>query len=172
MSKEVQLLKDHLQEREREFHQELLQKEIKEKEQMKQDHHQLILREKEQQERMQQLQTNQAKLTLQLQEANTLLHQAEESKEELHKNLKGERQLVSSLMKHGRKQVAASEKDEMIKLLKTKLDNEKKEEKKIREELHKEIKSLQQQSQQVKDHEEVGVQFDYLVPQSGILVYM
>ena len=148
-----------------------LQRLIKEKEQLQEDHHhQLLLRDKEQQEREQQLQTNQVTFALQLQEANTLLQQAEKYKEELHKELKEERQLSSNLMKQKGKQVTASEKDEIIESLKTKLDDEKKEEKKLRQELLEEIESLQQQLQQVKDHKEVGVQFDYLIPQSGMCV--
>ena len=47
LSKEVQLLRGHLQEREREFYQEQLQREIKEKEQIQQD------RDKEQQQVLQ-----------------------------------------------------------------------------------------------------------------------
>ena len=146
-----------------------LQRLVKEKKQLQEDHHQLLLRDKEQQEREQQLQTNQATLALQLQEASTLLQPAEKYKE-LHKKLKEERQLSSSLMKQKGKQVTASEKDEIIESLKTKLDDEKKEEKKLRQELLEEIESLQQQLQQVKDHKEVGVQFDYLIPQSGMCV--
>ena len=184
---ETERLKQQLKEREEELHkerrmktqheslvkarEEKLQSLIKEKEQLQEDHHhQLLLRDKEQQEREQQLQTNQATLALQLQEANTLLQQAEKYKEELHKELKEERQLSSSLMKQKGKQVTASEKDEIIESLKTKLDDEKKEEKKLRQELLEEIESLQQQLQQVKDHKEVGVQFDYLIPQSGMCV--
>ena len=168
LSKKIQLLKDESLVKAREDE---LQRVIKEKKQLQEDHHyQLLLRDKEQQEREQQLQTNQATLALQLQEANTLLQQAEKYKEELHKELKEERQLSSSLMKQKGKQVTASEKDEIIESLKTKLDDEKKEEKKLRKELLEEIESLQQQLQQVKDHKEVGVQFDYLIPQSGICV--
>ena len=186
--KEIMRLKQQLKEREEELQEERriktqhkslvkaredeLQQLIKEKEQLQEDHHQLLLRDKEQQEREQQLQTNQATLALQLQEANTLLQQAENSQEELHKELKEERQLSSSLMKQKGKQVTASEKDEIIESLKTKLDDEKKEEKKLRQELLEEIESLQQQLQQVKDHKEVGVQFDYLTPQSGMCVYI
>ena len=185
--KEIMRLKQQLKEREEELQKERrmktqdeslvkaredeLQRLIKEKEQLQEDHHhQLLLRDKEQQEREQQLQTNQATLALQLQEANTLLQQAEKYKEELHKELKEERQLSSSFMKQKGKQVTASEKDEIIESLKTKLDDEKKEEKKLREELLEEIESLEQQLQQVKDHKEVGVQFDYLIPQSGVCV--
>ena len=185
--KEIMRLKQQLKERDEELQKERrmkiqdeslvkaredeLQRLIKEKEQLQEDHHhQLLLRDKEQQEREQQLQTNQATLALQLQEANTLLQQAEKYKEELHKELKEERQLSSSLMKQKGKQVTASEKDEIIESLKTKLDDEKKEEKKLRQELQEEIESLQQQLQQVKDHKEVGVQFDYLIPQSGMCV--
>ena len=73
-------------------------------------------------------------------------------------------------MKQKGKQVTASEKDEIIESLKTKLEDEKKEEKKLRQELLEKIESLQQQLQQVKDHKEVGVQFDYLIPQSGMCV--
>ena len=168
LSKKIQLLKDESLVKARE---EELQSLIKEKKQLQEDHHhQLLLRDKEQQEREQQLQTNQATLALQLQEANTLLQQAEKYKEELNKKLKEERQLSSSLMKQKGKQVTASEKDEIIESLKTKLDDEKKEEKKLREELQEDIESLQQQLQQVKDHKEVGVQFDYLIPQSGMCV--
>ena len=168
LSKKIQLLKDESLVKAREDE---LQRLTKEKKQLQEDHHQLLLRDKEQQEREQQLQTNQATLALQLQEANTLLQQAEKYKEELHKELKEERQLSSSLMKQKGKQVTASEKDEIIESLKTKLDDEKKEEKKLRQELlMEEIESLQQQLQQVKDHKEVGVQFDYLIPQSGMCV--
>ena len=166
LSKKIQLFKDESLVKAREDE---LQRLIKEKKQLQEDHHhQLLLRDKEQQEREQQLQTNQATLALQLQEANTLLQRAEKYKEELHKELKEERQLSSSLMKQKGKQVTASEKDEIIESLKTKLDDEKKEEKKLRQELLEEIESLQQQLQQVKDHKEVGVQFDYFIPQSGM----
>ena len=54
--------------------------------------------------------------------------------------------------------------------LKTKLDDEKKEEKKLRQELQEKVESLEQQLQQVHYHKEVGVQFDYLIPQSGVCV--
>ena len=168
LSKKIQLLKDESLVKAREDE---LQRLIIEKNQLQEDHHhQILLRDKEQQEREQQLQTNQATLALQLQEANTLLQQAEKYKEGLHKELKEERQLSSSLMKQKGKQVTASEKDEIIVSLKTKLDDEKKEEKKLRQELQEEIESLQQQLQQVKGHKEVGVQFDYLIPQSGMCV--
>ena len=168
LSKKILFFKDELLVKAREDE---LQRLIKEKEQLQEDHHhQLLLRDKEQQEREQQLQTNQATLALQLREANTLLQQAEKYKEELHKELKDERQLSSSLMKQKGKQVTDSEKDEIIESLKTKLDDEKKEEKKLRQELQEEIESLQQQLQEVKDHKEVGVQFDYLIPQSGMCV--
>ena len=177
--KEIKHLKQQLKEREEELQKELqeerrmkiqdeslvkakeeeLQQLIKEKKQLQEDHHhQLLLRDKEQQEREQQLQTNQATLALQLQEANTLLQQAEKYKEELHKELKEERQLSSSLMKQKGKQVTASEKDEIIESLKIKLDDEKKEEKKLRKELLEEIESLQQQLQQ------------FIIPQSGMCV--
>ena len=176
--KEIMRLKQQLKEREEELQKELqeerrmktqdeslvkaredeLQRLIKEKEQLQEDHHQLLLRDKEQQEREQQLQTNQATFALQLQEANTLLQQAEKYKEELHKELKEERQLSSSFMKQKGKQVTANEKDEIIESLKTKLDDEKKEEKKLRQELLEEIESLQQQLQQ------------FIIPQSGMCV--
>ena len=170
--REIMHLKQHLKEREEELQEERrmktqhellvkareeeLQRVIKEKEQLQEDHHhQLLLRDKEQQEREQQLQTNQATLALQLQEANTLLQQAEKYKEELHKELKDERQLSSSLMKQKGKQVTASEKDEVIELLKTKLYKEKKEEK-LRQELQEKVESLEQQLQQ------------FIIPQSGM----
>ena len=177
--KEIMRLKQQLKQREEELQKELqeerrmktqneslvearedeLQRVIKEKEQLQEDHHhQLLLRDKEQQEREQQLQTNQATLALQLQEANTLLQQAEKYKEELNKELKEERQLSSSLMKQKGKQVTASEKDEIIESLKTKLDDEKKEEKKLRQELQEKVESLEQQLQQ------------FIIPQSGMCV--
>ena len=61
-------------------------------------------------------------------------------------------------MKQKGKQVTANEKDEIIESLKTKLDDEKKEEKKLRQELLEEIESLQQQLQQ------------FIIPQSGMCV--
>ena len=73
LSKEVQLLISHLQEREREFYQEELQREIKEKEQIQQD------RDKEQQQLLQE----KATLTEQLDDATTLLQQAEKDKSSL-----------------------------------------------------------------------------------------
>ena len=162
--KEIMRLKQQLKEREEELQKERrmktqheslvkaredeLQRLIKEKEQLQEDH-QLLLRDKEQQEREQQLHTNQATLALQ---------QAEKYKEELHKELKEERQLSSSLMKQKGKQVTASEKDEIIKSLKTKLDDEKKEEKKLRQELQEKVESLEQQLQQ------------FIIPQSGMCV--
>ena len=156
LSKKIQLFKDGSLVKARE---DAFQSLIKEKKQLQEDHHhQLLLRDKEQQEREQQLQTNQATLALQLQEANTLLQQAEKYKEELHKELKEERQLSSSLMKQKGKQVTASEKDEIIESLKTKLDDEMKEEKKLRQELLEEIESLEQQLQQ------------FIIPQSGMCV--
>ena len=156
LSRKIQLLKDESLVKAIE---EKLQRLIKEKKQLQEDHHhQLLLRDKEQQEREQQLQTNQATLALQLQEANTLLEQAEKYKEELNKELKEERKLSSSLIKQKGKQVTASEKDEIIESLKTKLDDEKKEEKKLRQELLEEIESLQQQLQQ------------FIIPQSGMCV--
>ena len=156
LSKKIQLFKDDSLVKARE---EKLQRLIKEKKQLQEDHHhQLLLRDKEQQESEQQLQTNQATLALQLQEANTLLQQAEKYKEELHKELKEERQLSSNLMKQKGKQVTASEKDEIIESLKTKLDDEKKEEKILRQKLQKEIESLEQQLQQ------------FIIPQSGMCV--
>ena len=155
LSKKIQLFEDDSQVKAREDE---LQQVIKEKKQLQEDHHQLLLRDKEQQEREQQLQTNQATLALQLQEANTLLQQAEKYKEELHKELKEERQLSSSFMKQKGKQVTASEKDEIIESLKTKLDDEKKEEKKLRQELQEKVESLEQQLQQ------------FIIPQSGMCV--
>uniref|UniRef100_A0A1X7U8D7 Galactose oxidase n=1 Tax=Amphimedon queenslandica TaxID=400682 RepID=A0A1X7U8D7_AMPQE len=70
LSKEVQLLRGHLQEREREFYEEQLQREIKEKEQIQQD------RDKEQQQFL----LEKATLSHQLDDATTLLEQAEKDK--------------------------------------------------------------------------------------------
>ena len=58
-------------------------------------------------------------------------------------------------MKQKGKQVTASEKDEVIESLKTKLDDEKKEEKKLRQELQEKVESLEQQ---------------FIIPQSGMCV--
>ena len=73
LRKEVQLLRGHLQEREREFYEEQLQREIKEKEQIQQD------RDKEQQQVLQE----KATLSQQLDDATTLLEQAEKDKSTL-----------------------------------------------------------------------------------------
>uniref|UniRef100_A0A1X7VT80 CARD domain-containing protein n=1 Tax=Amphimedon queenslandica TaxID=400682 RepID=A0A1X7VT80_AMPQE len=73
LSKEVQLLTGHLQERERELYEEQLQREIKEKEQIQQD------RDKEQQQLLQE----KATLSQQLDDATTLLEQAEIDKSTL-----------------------------------------------------------------------------------------
>uniref|UniRef100_A0A1X7T0F8 Uncharacterized protein n=1 Tax=Amphimedon queenslandica TaxID=400682 RepID=A0A1X7T0F8_AMPQE len=70
LSKEVQLLRGHLQEREREFYEEQLLREIKEKEQIRQD------RDKEQQQLLQE----KATLSQQLDDATSLLEQAEKDK--------------------------------------------------------------------------------------------
>ena len=109
-------------------------------------------------------------ITGELHEANIQHQLSKKQVEKLQEELKDERQLSSSLMKQKGKQVTASEKDEIIESLKTKLDDEKKEEKKLRKKLLEEIESLEQQLQQMKDHKEVGVQFDYLIPQSGMCV--
>uniref|UniRef100_A0A1X7TS82 Uncharacterized protein n=1 Tax=Amphimedon queenslandica TaxID=400682 RepID=A0A1X7TS82_AMPQE len=73
LSKEVQLLRGHLQDRKREFFEEQLQREIKEKEQIQQD------RDKEQQQLLQE----KATLSQQLDDATTLLEQAEKDKSSL-----------------------------------------------------------------------------------------
>uniref|UniRef100_A0A1X7T2F8 Uncharacterized protein n=1 Tax=Amphimedon queenslandica TaxID=400682 RepID=A0A1X7T2F8_AMPQE len=73
LSKEIQLLRGHLQEREKEFYEEQLQREIKEKEQIQQD------RDKEQQQVLQE----KATLSQQLDDATTLLEQAEEDESTL-----------------------------------------------------------------------------------------
>ena len=91
-------------------------------------------------------------------EANTQHQLSKTQVEKLQEELKDERQLSSSLMKQKGKQVTASEKDKIIESLKTKLDDEKKEEKKLREVLQEEIKSFQQQLQQ------------FIIPQSGMCV--
>ena len=155
LSKKIQLLKDESLVKAKE---EELQHLINEKDQLQEDQHQLLLRDKEQQEREEQLKTSKATLVLQLQEANTLLQQAEKYKEELQKELKEERQLSSGLMKQKGKQVTASEKDEIIELLTTKLDDEKKENKKLKQELQEKVESLEQQLQQ------------FIIPQSGMCV--
>ena len=101
-------------------------------------------------------------ITEELHEANTQHQLSIESLtkqvEKLQEELKDERIALSSLMKQKGKQVTASEKDEIIESLKTKLDDEKKEEKKLRQELLEEIESLQQQLQQ------------FIIPQSGMCV--
>ena len=148
MSKEVQLLRGHLQEREREFYQEQLQREIKEKEQIQQ-----YL----QQERDEQVQLKAALIqkfnedTTHLKETKATL---EEQNKKLQKELQEGRQLTSHLMKQKGKEVktdTVSEKDEEIKSLKNKLEEEKKE-------LQEKVESLQQQLQQ------------FTIPQSGMCV--
>ena len=155
MSKEVQLLRGHLQEREREFYQEQLQREMKEMQQIQQ-----YL----QQERDEQVQENLALIqkfnedTIHLKETKATL---EAHIEQLQKELQEGRQLTSRLMKQKGREVKAdtvSEKDEEIKLLKNKMDEEKKEEKKLRQELQEKVESLQQQLQQ------------FIIPQSGMHV--
>ena len=155
LSKEVQLLRGHLQEREREFYQEQLQREIKEKEQIQQ-----YL----QQERDEQVQEK-AALIQKFNEDTTHLKETKATLEahidQLQKELQEGRQLTSRLMKQKGKEVktdTVSEKDEEIKSLKNKLEEEKKEEKKLRQELQEKVESLQQQLQQ------------FIIPQSGMCV--
>ena len=154
MSKEVQLLRDHLQEREREFYQEQLQREIKEKEQIQADL----------QERDEQVQEKAALIqkfnedTAHLKETKATL---EAHIDKLQKELQEERQLMSRWMKQKEKEVktdTVSENDEEIKSLKNKMDEEKKEEKKLRQELQEKVESLEQQLQQ------------FIIPQSGMCV--
>ena len=84
-----------------------------------------------------------------------------EKVEELQKMLKDERQLSSSLMKKKLDQITASKMRR-----KSKIDNYFKEEEKM---LQEESESPQKQSHEVKNNQkEVGVQFDYLIPQSGM----
>ena len=74
IEKQLQIFLDHLQlQKDREFYQEQLQREIKEKEQIQQD------RDKEQQQLLQE----KATLTQQLHDATTLLQQAEKDKSSL-----------------------------------------------------------------------------------------
>ena len=154
MSKEVQLLRGHLQEREREFYQEQLQREIKEKDQIQADL----------QERDEQVQVK-AALIQKFNEDTTYLKETKATLEEqnikLQKELQKEKHLTSRLMKQKGKEVKTdtdSEKDEEIKSLKNKVDEEKKEEKKLRQELQEKIVLLQQQLQQ------------FIIPQSGMCV--
>ena len=87
-----------------------------------------------------------------------------EKVEELQKMLKDERQLSSSLMKKKLDQITASKMRR-----KSKIDNYFKEEEKM---LQEESESPQKQSHEVKKNQkEVGVQFDYLIPQSGMYAY-
>ena len=149
MSKEVQLLKGHLQEREREFYQEQLQGEIKEKEQIQQ-----YL----QQERDEQVQVKAALIqkfnedTTHLKETKATLEEQniklqkelQEGKQhidQLQKELHEEKIITSRLMKRKGKEVktdTVSEKDEEIQSLKNKLYKEKNEEK-LRKELQQSI---------------------------------
>lgn len=104
---------------------------------------------------------------MQLQEATALLQQSEITKsspeqrsEHLQKELKEERQLLSSLIKQRQCKTDP---------LSSNCDEAKEEEERqVREELQQKIEALQQQLQQVKDCKEVAVQFDYLIPHSGI----
>ena len=69
-----------------------------------------------------------------------------------------------------------SEKDEMIQSLKDKIDEEKREEKRLREELNQEIDILQLQlqanSQRPEEVKDIGIQFDFTIPQFGKYVCM
>lgn len=111
---------------------------------------------------------------MQLQEATALLQQSEITKsspeqcsEHLQKELKEERQLLSSLIKQ--RQCKTDPLSETTKSLGSNCDEAKEEEERqVREELQQKIEVLQQQLQQVKDCKEVAVQFDYLIPHSGI----
>ena len=154
MSKEVQLLRGHLQEREREFYQEQLQREIKEKKEIQADL----------QERDKQVQVKAALLhkfnedTTHLKETKATL---KSQIDQLQKKLQEEKHITSRLMKQKGKEVKIdtfSEKDEEIESLKNKMDKEKKEEKKLRQELQKKVVLLQQQLQQ------------FIIPQSGMCV--
>ena len=143
-----------LQEREREFYQEQLQREIKEKEQIQQ-----YL-----QERDEQIQEK-AALIQKFNEDTTHLKENKATLEahidQLQKELQEGRKLMSRLMKKKGKEVKTdtfSEKDEEIESLKNKVDKEKKEEKKLRQELEEKVESLQQQLQQL------------IIPQSGMRV--
>ena len=120
---------------------------------------------------------NEAQLTQQLQKATHLLEQLnianaslEEHNLKLQNQIREERRLVAStLKKQKEKEVVLREKDEIIKSLENKLDEEKKEEKKLRQGLQEEINSLEQ-LHQMKVHKDVSVQFDYLIPQSGMSI--
>ena len=154
MSKEVQLLRGHLQEREREFYQEQLQREIKEKEQIQQ-----YLQERDEQVQ------EKAALIQKFNEDTTHLKENKATLEahidKLQKELQEGRWLTSRLMKQKGKEVKTdtfSEKDEEIESLKNKVDEEKKEEKKLRQKLQEKVESLQQQLQQ------------FIIPQSGVCV--
>ena len=146
--KEVQLLRDHLQEREREFYQEQLQREIKEKKQIQQ-----YLQERDEQVQ------EKAALIQKFNEDTTHLKETKATLEahidQLQKELQEGRQLTSRLMKQKGKEVKTdtfSENDEEIESLKNKVD----EEKKLRQELQEKVESLEQQLQQ------------FIIPQSGM----
>ena len=154
LSKEAQLLRGHLQEREREFYQEQLQREIKEKDQIQADL----------QERDEQVQEK-AALIQKLNEDTTQLKETKATLEahidQVQKELQEGRQIMSHLMKQKGKEVKTDtvcEKDKEIESLKNKMDKEKKEEKKLRQELQEKVESLQQQLQQ------------FIIPQSGMCV--
>ena len=148
MSKEVQLLRGHLQEREREFYQEQLQEEIKKKEQIQQDL---------QQERDEQVHEK-AALQKFNEDTTHLKATLEAHIDQLQKELQKEKHLISHFMKQKGKEVktsTVSEKDDEIKSLKNKLE----EEKKLRQELQGKIEPLEQKLQQL------------TIPQSGMCDY-
>ena len=149
MSKEVQLLRGHLQEREREFYQEQLQEEIKKKEQIQQDL---------QQERDEQVQEKAALLQKFNEDTTHLKATLEAHIDQLQKELQKEKHLISHFMKQKGKEVktsTVSEKDDEIKSLKNKLE----EEKKLRQELQGKIEPFEQKLQQL------------TIPQSGMCDY-
>lgn len=121
------------------------------------------------------------RLAFQLKEFQTLNKSLEKCNRDLKIALDKERILTSKLIKQKetvnttedtlsmRKVESSTDKDELIRLLENKFDEEKKQEKELREGLNQEIDRLKQllENKTNKSVKEVAVQFDFLVPQFG-----
>ena len=153
--------------REREFYQEQLHKEIKEKEQIQQERDEQVQEKAVLTQQLNEtttlLQIQQSTATVSLEEYQQLEKKTKEEKEEF---IQQHKEATTQLKKAEKVQVSLEEHNEQLK-------QELKEERRLVSSLMKkqeEAKKNFKELQQVKDHKEVGVQFDYLIPQSGMCV--
>ena len=156
-------------EKDRQLYEQLFQEEYDEKTSQQTKELKVISNKEDKVQFTQQLQ----KVTYLLEQSNIAKASLEEQNLQLQNQIKGERRLMAStLKKQKEKEDVLRERDEIIQSLENKLDEEKKEEKKLRRGLQEKIESLQLHlHQHVKDHKDVSVQFDYLIPQSGLSFY-